>query len=298
MQIYTATACRGKFFPPLYIVHLCTQMAHVFPITSLVIATFNWPQALEICLESILRQNKMPDEILIADDGSGKATHELIERFRSRFAVPVHHIWHPDEGFKLAKIRNKANVAARGEYIIQVDGDLILHPCFVKDHMTAAKPGYFIGGSRVIIDQEQSLRILHDKGIELNIFQKGISNRFNGIKVAALGKLASGIVKTTNAYNIRGCNMSYWRKDFLAVNGYNEEYTGWGREDTDLVFRFYHSGLHRRFFKFRGVAYHLWHKEADRSGLTQNDDILTHTIQTKAIRCGIGADQYLAESRH
>lgn len=273
-------------------------MAHTLPITSLVIATYNWPQALEICLESVLRQNKMPDEILIADDGSGKATKELIERFRSRFAVPVHHIWHPDEGFKLAQIRNKANVAAMGEYIIQVDGDLILHPCFVKDHMTAAKPGYFIGGSRVIIEQERSGKILHDKNIELNIFQKGFSNRFNGIKVAALGKMASTIVKTTNAYNIRGCNISYWKKDFLAVNGYNEKYSGWGREDTDLVFRFYHSGLHRRFFKFRGIAYHLWHKEADRGGLIQNDNILTLTIQTKATWCGKGADQYLAESGH
>ena len=273
-------------------------MAHTFPITSLVIATYNWPHALEICLESVLRQNKMPDEILIADDGSGKSTKELIEHFRSRFAVPVHHIWHPDEGFRLAQIRNKANVAARGEYIIQLDGDLILHPCFVKDHMTAAKPGYFIGGSRVIIDQERSEQILYDKNIELNIFQKGISNRFNGIELAALGKLASTIVKTNSAYNIRGCNMSYWKKDFLAVNGYNEEYIGWGREDTDLVFRFYHSGLQRRFFKFRGVAYHLWHKEADRSRIIQNDDILSHTIQTKAIRCRKGVDHYLAESGH
>ncbi len=273
-------------------------MAHILPFTSLVIATYNWPQALELCLLSLLSQNKMPDEILIADDGSGTATKELIERFRSRFAVPVHHIWHPDEGFKLAQIRNKANVAARGEYIIQVDGDLLLHPYFVKDHMTAAKSGYFIGGSRVIIDQKQSGKILLEKNIDLNIFQKGISNHFNGIHAAALGGLVSKIIKTNKVYNIRGCNMSYWKKDFLAVNGYNEDYTGWGREDTDLVFRFYHSGLHRKFFKFRGIAYHLWHKEADRSGLIQNDNILTHTIQTKGIRCGKGADQYLAESGH
>jgi len=87
--------------------------------------------------------------------------------------------------------------------------------------------------------------------------------------------------------------MSYWKKDFLAVNGYNELYNGWGREDTDLVFRFYHNGLQRTYFKLRGVVYHLWHKEADRSGLTQNDTILEQTIHTHAIRCEVGSDQYV-----
>lgn len=288
-----ANAGAGKFFPPLYILHLCTHMAHPLPLTSLVIATYNWPQALELCLLSVLGQKKMPDEIVIADDGSGPATKELIERFRPLFQIPLQHIWHADEGFKLAQIRNKANTAAKGDYIIQVDGDLILHPCFVQDHIAAAKAGRFIGGSRVILSKELSEKILQNKNTELSVFSRGIRNRFNGIHASILGSLVSALFTTTNAYNIRGCNMSYWKKDFLSVNGYNEQYTGWGREDTDLVFRFYHKGLHRTFFKLRGIAYHLWHKEANREALIQNDSILEQTIKNKIIRAPTGTDQYI-----
>lgn len=283
-----------KFFPPDYIPHLCRQyMRADQPSTSLVIATYNWPQALELCLLSVLNQKRMPDEIVIADDGSKPDTRALIDQYRAKFSIPLQHIWHPDEGFKLAQIRNKANVAARGDYLIQVDGDLILHPGFIYDHCDAAKPGHFIGGSRVIMSRELSDKIFREKDVDVALFQKGIRNRFNGIHSSLLGRIASAFISTNNAFNIRGCNMSYWRKDFMAVNGYDEQYSGWGREDTDLVFRMYHSGLKRTFFKLRGVAYHLWHQEADRSGLSINDTTLEQTIQTKATRCVKGVDQYL-----
>lgn len=268
-------------------------MSATLPSTSLVIATYNWPQALELCLLSVLHQTQLPDEIVIADDGSRQETRDLVEGFRSRFNIPIQHIWHPDEGFKLAQIRNKANAAANCDYLIQVDGDLILHPNFVKDHRNAARPSHFIGGSRVIMDKELSARIFKEKKIDINPFQKGTNNRFNGIHSSFFGHIASLFIKTNNAFNIRGCNMSYWKNDFMNVNGYDEQYSGWGREDTDLVFRMYHSGLKRTFFKLRGIAYHLWHKEADRSGLSINDTTLEHTIQTKATRCIKGVDQYL-----
>ena len=268
-------------------------MTNAAPTISLVIATYNWPEALELCLLSVLCQEKMPDEILIADDGSGPATKELIERFKKISPVHIQHIWHPDEGFNLAQIRNKATVAAMGKYIIQIDGDLILHRCFIKDHWMAAKPGHFIAGSRVILTKQFSEKIFRTKAITVSIFQKGINNRFNGIHSGYWGHVASLFVKTRNTINIRGCNMSFWKNDFLAVNGYNENYTGWGREDTDLVFRFYNSGLQRTYFKLRGIVFHLWHKEADRSGLIKNDSILEETALTKAKRTTKGADQYI-----
>ena len=140
--------------------------------TSLVIATYNWPQALELCLLSVLKQKQLPDEIVIADDGSGQDTKDLVDQFRTRFSIPIQHIWHPDEGFKLAQIRNKANAAAKGDYLVQVDGDLILHPRYIKDHIAGAKQGHFIGGSRVILSKELSDKIFREKSIELNLFDK------------------------------------------------------------------------------------------------------------------------------
>src|SRR5690606_36112774 len=105
--------------------------------------TYNWPEALECCLLSVLKQKMLPGEVIIADDGSGEPTRQLINRFRQLCPVPLLHVWQPDEGFRLGKIRNKAIAAASGDYIIQTDGDIILHPLFIKDHMAASRSWHF-----------------------------------------------------------------------------------------------------------------------------------------------------------
>src|SRR5690349_16761621 len=115
-----------------------------YPSVSLIISTYNWPDALELCLQSVQQQRLLPGEVIIADDGSSKETGQVIERFQKRLLVPLHHIWQTDEGFRLGMIRNKAMAAAKGEYLIQIDGDLVLHPDFVYDHVHAAKKGYFL----------------------------------------------------------------------------------------------------------------------------------------------------------
>ncbi len=103
---------------------------------AIMVSTYNWPEALERCVQTILAQDRLPDEILIADDGSGEATKQAVERFKSISKVPIHHIWHPDEGFRLSVIRNKAIEAAQSEYIIQIDGDILLDPHFISDHLS------------------------------------------------------------------------------------------------------------------------------------------------------------------
>ena len=102
---------------------------------SLIISTYNWPRALYLCLDSVMQQTVMPSEIIIADDGSGIATRDVVRHFEAVSPVPVRHIWHEDDGFRLAEIRNKAIAASRGEYVIQIDGDLILQRHFIQDHM-------------------------------------------------------------------------------------------------------------------------------------------------------------------
>lgn len=260
---------------------------------TLVIATYNWPAALQCCLQSVLQQVVMPTEVLIADDGSGEETLQVIKKFQSLLPVPLRHIWQADEGFQLARIRNKANAAASSEYIIQIDGDLILHPHFVADHWKTAKPGHFIGGSRVILEEGLSRQLLESSQTAIYPWTKGIHNRFNSLHWPLAGAVLQTFIKTHNAYNIRGCNMSYYKRDFITVNGYDENYKGWGREDTDLVLRFYNSGLRRSWFKLRGVAYHLWHREASREALAKNDATLQKTVQKGTTRCDTGVDQYL-----
>jgi glycosyltransferase involved in cell wall biosynthesis len=262
--------------------------------SSLIIATYNWPAALELCLMSVMEQSCMPTEIIIADDGSGNNTKLVVEKYQKLFTVPLIHLWHKDDGFKLAQIRNKAAAIAK-DYIIQIDGDLILHKDFISNHLSAAVPGKFICGSRVILNNEITAKLINERPGKnrFGFFNKGISNRFNSLYLKNLSNLINNIKEQNNLESIRGCNMSYWRKDFIAVNGYNEDFTGWGREDSDLVIRFTKYGLKRRFFKFQGIVYHLYHKENDRSNLAQNDLILEKARKGSAFTCKTGVSQYL-----
>lgn len=262
------------------------------PKTSLIIAVYNWPEALELCLKSVLALSEMPAELIIADDGSKRDIYQLIERYKSRLSMPVKHIWQPDEGFKLAQIRNKAVAASDCDYVIQIDGDLILHHSFIKDHIAVARTGHFVAGSRVILNKSLSDQLLAEKKINVGLFQKGVSNVLNGLHFPSLSRRLMPIIHLNEKKSIRGCNMAYWRNDFISVNGYNEEFQGWGREDSDLVMRFFKLGLKRTFFKFRGVVYHIHHCEADRSRLTVNDALL-HRSRQEGCYCMNGIEKYL-----
>jgi len=266
---------------------------HPLPTTSLIIATYNWPAALELSLLSVIKQAILPDEVVIADDGSKDETRQLIEYFKNKMPVPVKHIWQPDEGFRLGMIRNKAMAAASGDYLIQVDGDLVLHPLFIKDHRRAARPGHFIGGSRVLLSEALSGEVLQKKQLRFRLFQKGFRNRANALHIPAIARMAEFFKKEKGLFNLRGCNMSFWKKDILAVNGYNEMISGWGREDTEIVIRLYNKGLKRVYFKLQGIEYHLYHKEFERNSLPQNDAVVQLAVEKKLSWCENGINRYL-----
>jgi glycosyltransferase involved in cell wall biosynthesis len=262
------------------------------PGSSLVVATYNWAEALAAVLASVRRQVVLPTEVVIADDGSGEPTRRVVERARQDFPCPVVHVWHPDEGFKLAQIRNKAVARARGEYVVQIDGDMVLHEAFVADHLAAAERGFFVGGSRALLDPAASRRVL-EGGPPPSLLSPGVRNRLNALRLAPVAAALAPLVPAGGLRRVRGGNMGFWREDFVAVNGYDEAFVGWGREDTDLVARLYRRGLRRRWFKLRGVAWHLHHKEASRDALGKNDELLERALASARERCEVGIDQYL-----
>lgn len=132
--------------------------------STLILSTYNREDALKVCLDSILSQKVMPSEIVIGDDGSREATAETIREFAAKSPVPVKHVWHEDKGFRLAMMRNKAVAASTGEYIIEADGDLILHPCFIKDHLAMARRGFYLKGGRTNLDHRLTARICKGGG--------------------------------------------------------------------------------------------------------------------------------------
>ncbi|HXH99709.1 MAG TPA: glycosyltransferase family 2 protein [Sphingobacteriaceae bacterium] len=264
--------------------------------TSLLVSTYNWPQALNLCLLSIKAQHILPDEVIIADDGSGEETKNLINLHTKTFPVPLIHIWQPDKGFELSTIRNKGIAASTKNYIIQIDGDLILHPKFIADHINFARPGAFVTGSRVIMSEELSKKVLNKKDICINIFSKGISNLSNGFRFSSLRNLLAERYRNNDIYYMRGCNMAFWREDLLRVNGYNEEFIGWGREDNEIAFRLINLGIQKRILKMGAVVYHIWHKEHTRTDFNLNNKILADTIDNKIIKCRDGINKYLHDT--
>lgn len=259
---------------------------------SLIISTYNWRDALYLCLQSVFHQSVLPNEIIIADDGSREDTRDLIESFRNTTSIPVIHVWHEDRGFRKTEIMNKAFLQVTNPYIVQIDGDIILHRRFIEDHIHFAKEGTFVTGSRVIIDKQLTQQLLSQKKWKFSLFTSGLHNRLNGLRLPFLSKKYESYRQTDVIY-VRGCNMAFWRKDIFDINGYDEDITGWGREDNELAERLINKGVNKRVIKFSAIAFHLYHELRSRDNVEVNDKILMSTIQLKKIRCERGITSHI-----
>lgn len=268
-------------------------MAMNNPSTSLIVSTYNWPEALDLCLLSILRQTVMPDEVIIADDGSTSQTAKLIASFQQKFPVPLIHVWQEDDGFHLSKIRNKAIAKASKEYIVQIDGDLILEKNFIADHLSFSKIGTFVSGTRVLLSPAFSTELIATKKTSISIFSKGIINISNALRINLFREFLAERYKSNEIAYVRGCNMAFWKTDLIKVNGYNESFVGWGREDSELAVRLSNSGIKKRILKFGAVTFHIYHPESQRQQLAINNDILKNAIDLKTKTCTFGLSQYL-----
>lgn len=262
---------------------------------SLIIATYNWPGALELCLQSVLRQTVLPAEIIIADDGSGEETRSLVYDFTTKSPVPLVHVWQPDEGFQLARIRNRAIAQAQYDYIIQIDGDLILHPHFIEDHLHLREPGYFVSGSRVLLSPKTSDALLLHRSVEIEKWHQGSKNYFNKLRNRSLRYFLAKRYKASHRYKyyVKGCNMAFWKSNLLQVNGYNEAITGWGREDSELAIRLINAGVRKKFLKMGGIAYHMHHEHVSREEERRNTLIMKEAILNRKIFVPQGLSQHL-----
>jgi len=257
--------------------------------TSLIITTYNRPDALNLVLQSVENQTTLPFEVIIADDGSTEETSFLIEEYKSRSNLNIIHSWQEDSGFRLARSRNKAILLGKSDYIIQVDGDMILHKDFVTDHIKNASKGFFIQGSRVLLNETATKEAIKNRVKKFSFFHTGISNRKNAIHSNFLSEMLS--FSSNKISGLRGCNMSFYRSDFILVNGYNNLIEGWGREDTEFVVRLLNAGIKRKNLKFAAIQYHLWHGLENNKSLRRNDFILESTINQKLIRCESGFNE-------
>ena len=222
---------------------------------SLVVSTYNYEDALRLCLLSVKYQTYMPDEVIIADDGSRKETRDRVEEMRPTLPYPIQYVWQEDKGFRKAMIMNRAFAMATSDYIIQVDGDLILDKHFVEDHLRHARRGYHYNGSRAKITPEATASILKMPWIVIHPWTKGVSRIGNALRIPFIAPLFY------REDHCRGCNMAFWREDILRINGYDEGYQRYGKEDADLSVRLDRAGVRCRHLKFCAIQYHLYHSE-------------------------------------
>lgn len=227
---------------------------------SLVISTYNWPKALGLCLNSVRRQTRMPDEVIIADDGSKEDTQKLIQEEAKDFPCPLKHSWIPDEGFRKTIVHNKAlRENCTGDYVIFIDQDIILDRRFVADHERIAEKGYFVCGGRAKLGKEVTRELLDGEDIHLGFFTHDLYRKANIIHAPWLHFLTRHMYYWKPFYG-RGANMAMWAEDLTKINGFDEDITGYGGEDVDLFNRLLNAGVRKKYAQFCAIEYHLYHR--------------------------------------
>lgn len=266
---------------------------------SVVVTTYNWPEALAACLHSLLAQQDQSFEIIVADDGSSDATHQLIKSISLKSQIAISHIYHEDRGFRAGTIRNKAVAASKGEYLLFIDGDCIVFPSFIQRHRQLSKPGYFIPGNRLLLNQWYTQQVLAQQ-LPLHTYSclsflgLWMQRKINRLLPLLHIPLQDWRYRQPQMWQkAMTCNLAVWKKDFIAVNGFDEVFEGWGYEDSDLVIRLIHQGIKRKEGRFAVPVLHLWHKQNDRSKHDQNYSRLLERLNDQALtRAERGLDQY------
>ena len=252
---------------------------------SVIVTTYNRPETLLKTVRGLIMQKVTPDEVIIADDGSGDETRQAVLFIKDSAPFPVEHVWQEDLGFRASRIRNKAILKARGEYIVLLDGDCIPDPYFVYDHLNLSETGCFFQGKRVLVGRNLTKQFTY----------ADISRKFNLIRMIFTKDIENGHHifrmpffpphRSMRLSGIRSCNMGFFKKDIFAVNGFNEDFFGWGREDSELAVRFFKYGLMKKTHPFMAVCYHLFHNENDRERLNVNDALLKRAIDGNDYVC-------------
>lgn len=268
---------------------------------SLLITTYNRPDALEAVLSSLEYQILKPAQVIVADDGSDHRTLSVVQKFQRKWSIPLLHSWHEDNGFRLAESRNRGLALVKSDYVIMIDGDMILDKHFIEDHLSNAQKGFFLQGGRCLLTPKFTQMILKSPGTypDLQYMKKGIESRFEKRLTAFRAPWLTKLWKKDIKYNhkaIRGCNMSFFMDDIIAVNGFNNDMVGWGREDSEFVERLFNHGVKRYNIKFSALAYHLYHIESSRISLPENDRILQFAIDNKLNSCSNGLNKFLITS--
>jgi glycosyltransferase involved in cell wall biosynthesis len=261
------------------------------PKISIIVSTYNSEAWLEKVLWGFNCQTFTDFEMVIADDGSGPKTKQLILEMGKKVRYPIKHVWQEDEGFQKSRILNKAVKACNAEYIIMTDGDCIPREDFVEVHYINKEQGYFISGGYYMLPMNISKQITKEDIEKQNCFnihwlkEKGIPKTFKNNKLTARGFISTlfNTFTPTNA-SWNGHNSSGWKKDILNVNGFDERMQ-YGGQDRELGERLFNFGLKSKQLRYSAVCVHLDHKRGYKTpeSIEKNRAIRRETKKKKQV---------------
>ena len=236
---------------------------------TVIVPTYNRPQALRLCLLSLEKQSVLPHEVLIADDGSASETRDMVLEMQGQLkrVFPIRHVWHEDKGFRKPKILNETVRQATGDYLVFLDGDCMAHRHFVRTHAQQGSPDAILSGKRVELGKDLTEKLLASS-IVLNTFSPRLvwdAARGRSRKVEEALMIRSPFLRRITHRDritddgVWGCNFSLYKDLFVAINGCDEDFLDGSIEDNDLGIRVLNQG--KRVQSVRGLAiiFHLWH---------------------------------------
>ena len=265
------------------------------PALAVIVNTCNQPDYLARVLQSLSRQRALPHEVLVADDGSTAETQQVFASWAQDQPFRCHHAWQEKLGFRRSRILNRTIAQVQSDYIVFLDGDSVAHPDFVHDHQKLAESACFVQGHRALIERRAAAYF--GLGAFATDRRRALwQGQLRGLKHAFRWPFPFRRVRR-DLRGVRGCNLAIWRADLVAVNGYNEAFVGWGREDSELSLRLMNSGLRRRDVRGWAICYHLWHPPVSRDALPANDRLLADATVDMAKTCDLGLSQHLPQRR-
>lgn len=263
---------------------------------SVIVTTYNKPEFLKLVLLALANQDDTHFEVIVADDGSTKETADLIHSLQLTFPVPLKHVWQEDLGFRAAASRNNAAKKSKGDYLIYLDGDCVPRVDFVSKHRKLAERGFFVTGNRILLSESLTKSLVEDEN--QGFFNKSFFSFFAFRLNKAINRLAPLLFLPSSIYQrkrkprdwskLRSCNFGIWKKDLSLVNGFNEDFVGWGFEDSELAVRLINRKIYRKSGNFATGVFHLFHQELKIPKEGHNWDLLMNAINQKLDYCHNG----------
>ena len=231
------------------------------PNIALLVSSYQRPQHLRRALLSIAMQRGVSGqmEVVVTDDGSTDETPQLVQEFARSVDFPVRFTTHPHTTFQLARCRNEGAAASIAPYLLFLDGDCILPPDHVAIHLQRRRPGLVWAGNRVLLDASTSARIDDDVIRRGEFVRWACAKQLRRLRNKGRKYLFYEWLRHPTKPRLVGNNVAIWRKDYEQVNGYDENFEGWGAEDDDLGNRVHRAGVRVRSILRWTNTYHLWH---------------------------------------